>query len=90
MLSSFKKRVYSLMATLAVAALMSVSAFASETPTYDADWVVTQMQTGLQTASGNIIHAIGVALLGGLAVFGIVVGVRVALRIFGAVSRGRG
>lgn len=70
----------------------ALSAFASEGAgtTYDAAWVGEQMTSGFATASTNILYYIGLALIGGLGCFGVVIGIRAALRVFSAVSKGRG
>lgn len=80
-----------MLSVMALSVLCAVPAFATgETPTYDAAWIGEQMTTGFSTAATNIIHYIGLAIIGGLGCFGIVIGVRAALRIFSAVSKGRG
>lgn len=89
MLNRMKKLV-SAASVFALALLLSVSAFASETPSADAsaETVMNALTTGLTGAQGHMFTGIQNALPLALAVAGVILGVTIGWRVFKRMGKG--
>lgn len=69
--------------------LCTALAMATDTPA-DATTVINAMSTGLTAAQSNLFQTLAAAIGLGLAVAGVIWGVRVGIRMFRSLSMGRG
>lgn len=77
------------LAMFALSVLMSVSAFATETPSaVTSDTVLASLTSGLTTAQGNVFQGINNALPLALALAGVIIAVTIGYRIFKRMSKG--